>query len=257
MLSHIKTGNSLIIIQSDGTPAQVSTSHKHFDFIYQTVLASDPSQDDIEQMWEYIKPIRRIQRLLPDDSNVQLELSAEGVLTATIDRVAYEIPTDLAESINEVHKAKGDLLPFARFLKKLSENPRKETAEELWGFIKVCGMTLQEDGNFLAYKNVNVNFTSVYDDKTDNTPGTVVQMRRQDVEHDPDRTCSKGLHFAAWGYLSHYAPGRKTVLLSINPADVVSIPTDYNNMKGRACQYKVVREVTQPEELKGKAYLSD
>jgi hypothetical protein len=68
--------------------------------------------------------------------------------------------------------------------------------------------------------------------------------------HDPNQTCASGLHFAAWGYLQHYAPGRKTVLLSISPEDVVSIPTDYNNMKGRACRYKVLREVDQPEELK-------
>ena len=257
MLSHIKTGNCLIIVNPDGQPAQVETSHPYFKEIYATVLAERPSDEEIQAMWEYIRPIRRIERLLPVNSDVQLELTPTGELSATIDGTSYAIPTDLADTINEVYKAKGDLRPFALFLKKLSENPRKEVAQELWGFIIACGMTLQEDGNFLAYKNVNEDFTSPYDNKTKNDPGTVLRMRRQDVQHDSDITCSTGFHFAAWGYLKHYASGRKTVLLSISPADVVSIPSDYNNMKGRACAYTVLREVSQPEELKGKAYLSN
>jgi hypothetical protein len=255
MLPHIKTSNCLIITQADGQPAQVAVSHPHFNEIYATVLADRASEAELNQMWEYIRPIKRVQRLLPQDSEVQLDLSPEGVLTAVIDGSVYDVPTDLAQTINEVHKASGNLRPFALFLKKLSENPRKEVASELWGFIAACGMTLDEDGNFLAYKNVNEDFTSPYDNKTDNTPGTVLRMRRQDVQHDSHVTCSTGFHFAAWGYLKHYASGRKTVLLSVSPADVVSIPSDYNNMKGRACSYKILREVSQPEELKGKAYL--
>jgi hypothetical protein len=38
--------------------------------------------------------------------------------------------------------------------------------------------------------------------------------------------------------------GDKIVILEIDPADVVSIPTDYNNAKGRCCRYKVVGELT-------------
>ena len=39
------------------------------------------------------------------------------------------------------------------------------------------------------------------------------------------------------------------VILKINPRDVVSIPTDYNNTKGRTCRYEVVGEVgVNPED---------
>jgi hypothetical protein len=37
--------------------------------------------------------------------------------------------------------------------------------------------------------------------------------------------------------------GDRTVIVKINPADVVSIPSDYNDAKGRACRYEVVGEV--------------
>jgi len=33
------------------------------------------------------------------------------------------------------------------------------------------------------------------------------------------------------------------VIVKIDPADVVSIPSDYNNQKGRCCKYMVIREV--------------
>ena len=33
------------------------------------------------------------------------------------------------------------------------------------------------------------------------------------------------------------------MILKINPADVVSIPTDYNASKGRACRYEVIGEL--------------
>jgi hypothetical protein len=34
------------------------------------------------------------------------------------------------------------------------------------------------------------------------------------------------------------------MIVKINPADVVSIPSDYNNAKGRACRYEVIGEHT-------------
>ena len=35
------------------------------------------------------------------------------------------------------------------------------------------------------------------------------------------------------------------MIVKINPADVVSIPKDYNNTKGRACKYEVIAEYTE------------
>jgi hypothetical protein len=33
------------------------------------------------------------------------------------------------------------------------------------------------------------------------------------------------------------------MILKINPRDVVSIPSDYNNSKGRTCRYEVIDEL--------------
>jgi hypothetical protein len=42
--------------------------------------------------------------------------------------------------------------------------------------------------------------------------------------------------------LAHFG-GARTVIVKINPRDVVSIPTDYDNSKGRACRYEVIGEI--------------
>ena len=71
-------------------------------------------------------------------------------------------------------------------------------------------------------------------------------MRRNQVDEDKDRTCSYGLHFCSIAYLPHFLDSKdgKTMILKINPKDVVAIPADYNNTKGRTCRYEVVGEYT-------------
>ena len=60
-------------------------------------------------------------------------------------------------------------------------------------------------------------------------------MPRNAVDDRRHNTCSTGLHFCSWAYLPHYhgAQGR-VLVLKIDPANVVSIPSDYANAKGRA-----------------------
>jgi hypothetical protein len=67
-------------------------------------------------------------------------------------------------------------------------------------------------------------------------------MDRNQVNDDARQTCSAGLHFCSEGYLRNFG-GARVMILKINPRDVVSIPTDYDNSKGRACRYEVVGEV--------------
>ncbi len=50
------------------------------------------------------------------------------------------------------------------------------------------------------------------------------------------------LHFAAYDYAKNSYRGAHIVVVKINPADVVSIPNDYNNQKGRCCRYEVIGE---------------
>jgi hypothetical protein len=138
--------------------------------------------------------------------------------------------------------------PLVKFMENLLENPSKRSVDELYGFLEKNNLPITPDGHFLAYKKVRIDYKDVYSGTMDNSPGQVVTMPRNKVDDDKDRTCSAGLHFCSEGYLRHFG-GERTVIVKINPRDVVSIPSDYDNTKGRACQYEVVGEVgVNPED---------
>lgn len=148
--------------------------------------------------------------------------------------------------IMDMLKGGFDVNPLVNFLDNLYKNPSRRAVEELYGFLEYGKMPITEDGHFLAYKRVRSDYKSVHDGKTDNSIGAIVEMPRNQVDDRSDNTCSYGLHFCSHEYLRSFS-GEKVVILKINPADVVSIPTDYNNTKGRACRYEVVGELSEEE----------
>lgn len=249
MIPHIQTKMSVTYQQLDGTPKQVGTDHHNYNSIVEILRNETISEEVQERLTALADPLQQLFVAVKGYEKC-LQVDSSGMITFTSRGKSLVLPADLSLDLLEIHKEGNDITPFILFVDKLIQNPDQRIVSQLWGFIKVCGLCITPEGNFLAYKNVNSDFTSIYDGQTDNTPGTVLVMPRKHVNNDPTQTCSDGLHFAAWGYLRHYSSGGKTVLVSISPADVVSIPVDYSNQKGRACRYKIVREVAQPEELK-------
>lgn len=141
-----------------------------------------------------------------------------------------------------------DVTPFVLFMENLFQNPSKRAVDELYGFLEKNDLPITPDGHFLAYKKVRDDFKDVHTGTMDNSPGQVVEMERNRVDDNKDNTCSTGLHFCGMSYLSCFG-GHRTVIVKVNPRDVVSIPSDYNSAKGRACRYEVVGELgVDPEE---------
>ncbi|NBO98764.1 MAG: hypothetical protein EBU90_01370 [Proteobacteria bacterium] len=136
--------------------------------------------------------------------------------------------------------------PLVKFLENLMQNPSKRAVDELYGFLEAGELPITTDGCFLAYKNVRSDYRDIHSGKFDNSIGKTCEMPRNQVCDDKDLTCSSGLHFCSIKYLPHFrdSDGGKTIILKINPADVVSIPSDYNNTKGRTCKYEVVADYT-------------
>lgn len=154
----------------------------------------------------------------------------------------YIIPPLLATRITQMFKEGFSTEPLIKFLSNLMENPSKIAQNELYGFIEACQLPITADGHFLAYKMVRNNFKDIYSGSMDNSVGQVLTMPRDSVDDNRNHTCSRGLHFCSEGYLGHYGTCNvdQVVIVKINPRDVVSIPSDYNNAKGRACRYEVV-----------------
>lgn len=135
-----------------------------------------------------------------------------------------------------------DVQPMFNFLQNLFSNPSKRAVDELFGFLEVCKLPITSDGCFLAYKRVRNDYKDVHSGTLDNSVGNVLSMPRNAVDDDRNRTCSAGLHFCSYDYLKHFS-GERIMVLKINPADVVSIPADYNDTKGRTWRYEVVDEL--------------
>lgn len=122
------------------------------------------------------------------------------------------------------------------FLGRVKNNPNPGSIEQLWRFLKTHDLILLPDGRMIAYKYVRADFKDQYSGTMDNSVGKEVTMPRESVTYDPNQTCSSGLHFASWEYLSS-KPNIVEVLVC--PSDVVSIPTDAKDMKARCCKYFV------------------
>lgn len=160
----------------------------------------------------------------------------------------------LANRVSELFRNGFDVGPLCRFMENLEANPSKRAVDELYGFLEACSLPITEDGYFLAYKMIRGDYTDLYSGTMDNSVGAIVSMSRNKVDDEKTRTCSQGLHFASRHYVESggYGAahrGNRLVVLKINPANVVSIPVDYNNSKGRACEYEILEEIEWSEEI--------
>jgi hypothetical protein len=72
-----------------------------------------------------------------------------------------------------------------------------------------------------------------------------------------DLVASYGVNHIDTAAMYGSSEDHRIVLVKVSATDVVSIPTDYNNMKGRACKYQIYKEIEVPEELKYRSAVYD
>lgn len=128
--------------------------------------------------------------------------------------------------------------PLLNFLGRLLQNPSKRAIEELYRFCEHKHLPITAEGKLLAYKGVNGDYTDCHTRKFSNRPGSTLQMKRNDVDDDARRACSNGFHVGSLEYATSFGP--KTVIVEVDPADVVSVPFDCSGQKMRVCKYRVV-----------------
>jgi hypothetical protein len=151
----------------------------------------------------------------------------------------------LANRMIEMYQDGFPIEPMIRFMENLMANPSKRSVDQVYGFLEKNSLPITEDGFFLAFKRVNHSYLDIHSGTIDNSVGKIVEMDRNLVDDNPDSHCSTGLHFCSESYLGSFGSANEPVMiLKINPADVVSIPTDYNGAKGRCMKYEVVAEVS-------------
>ena len=142
-----------------------------------------------------------------------------------------------------------DIQPLMHFLDKVMQNPSMRSRNQLWRFVSTNNIAITPDGNLLFFKKVKDNYYDVHTGRSNQyTVGSTHTMPRHEVDDDPERTCSTGLHVCSYEYLRSFG-GDRTLMCEVSPADVVSVPIDYHNTKVRVSSLRVLREVENPEPL--------
>jgi len=222
-------GSTFITVMMNGATHTINADHPHYNAIRDAVRIKDHVEAE---------RLINIKRAVETYAGDRVRVVGNQVFYGDM-----EVKGSVVNRILAMISEGFDADPMVRFLENLMANPSKRAVDELYGFLEATKLPITEDGCFLAYKKVNDNYRDFYTGKMDNSVGQILEMPRNQVDDDKDQTCSHGLHFCSLSYLPHYHGGAGRVLIvKINPADVVSIPSDYNNAKGRACRYEVVDE---------------
>lgn len=136
------------------------------------------------------------------------------------------------------------------FILAVADNPFITDKKELAKYLLNGDYEITEDGYLLAYKSVNTDYTSHYDNKTMHKVGDVVEVK--DYDSNSMNLCSQGLHFATKSYITGMYAGKKgrIIMVKIHPSDIIAIPQEANNTKGRCRKYEVVEDFRLDKELK-------
>lgn len=245
---------SQVTVVIGSKPHVVSKSHPMFQRVVDAIKANE---------WETVDNIIDPKKVVLEYGNGNIAVEGDKLFWK-----GEEFHSSLSVRMIRMLQDGFDIKPMVAFMENLMLNPSKRAVTELYGFLEKNNLPITPDGNFLAYKKVRQDYKDVYSEKVLNKPAvymndtdkeyiktvqngvkveivdgiTTVSMERNKVDDDQNRTCSTGLHFCSRDYLNHFG-GERIVIVKINPRDVVSIPTDYNDSKGRACRYGVIDEI--------------
>lgn len=230
---------AVLVVVRDNQPLSIDKSHKNFAKIQAALEAGD---------WQNVLDFIDMKNTLTKYSNGRVVVE-EGVVTLDGEKVHGKLVDRLVNLLLEENSQA--LESLTNFMDKCDENPDHRVVTRIYDFMAHNDLRTDKDGYVLAYKVVKNNYLDKYTGTMDNSPGKTVLMKRNKVNPRDNETCSFGLHVAAKKYIPSYgspslhAGGDRVVLCRVHPKDFVSIPTDYNSMKARVCEYTVLKDVTE------------
>jgi len=253
---YIVQGSNITVVIGT-TPHTVSKSHIAYNKLLNAIKAGE---------WETVQDIIEPKQVVLDFGQGNVSIQGDKIFWK-----GREMHNALTKRMVAMIQEDFPVDPLVAFMENLMENPSKRAVNELYGFLEKNTLPITSDGCFLAYKKVRQDYLDVHSGTVLNKPAvymtdedrstleeaagknnevtvevvndvTVVSMERNLVDDDQNRTCSTGLHFCSKDYLSVFG-GERIVILKINPRDVVSIPNDYNDSKGRCARYEIVDEI--------------
>lgn len=249
MINSIITPTSISLI-IDNVHRVIDDTHCHF-YAVKDALVRYGEATTVYDEQEILDEIRDLV-----DIRTFIARVTEGRVEVSDNEVRFDgVPVKgvIAERLIHIIREGLDVRPLARFLDRVSNNPIVTARDEIYLFLESGNMPITDDGCFLAFKKVKGDYSSSHSGPDGklfyNHIGTIPTLPREECNTDRNETCASGLHFCSFQYLPDFGLGEESrvVIVKVAPEDVVAIPYDYNNSKGRAWRYAIVGEVPESE----------
>lgn len=240
---YIVNDSSIVVHYNDGETFILDSTHDEYDSAKDLIMNGK---------------VEDFKKLLIDIMDAIANMSKEEfyIDNDTLYYLGVPIKSSVGKLYVQKHNEGNGIEAIQAFIRNVQANPYKQSkasVEELYDFLSNTGMPLTADGCFLAYKYVKKDYKDSHTGTVEHVIGESLPVLGEG-EFDPDRnqTCSKGYHFCAYKYLGSYNKSNyfRLLLVKVNPKDVVAIPTDYNNMKGRAVTYEILDEIIECTPIK-------
>lgn len=236
-----RDGSANLTVFLDGNMHVADDAHPHFEELVNAAVAGD-GETFLNLIDASVRAAERFENLSERVSVANSRVYFDG---DEIDDVyAEQIIRFLEDDVE-------DWKPLVNFYEKAFTNTDAHTRENLARWLNATGgFTIADNGNIIGYKGLSQDMTSIHsgpgivngknmNGHLPNQPGSVVEMARSKVTHDPAVGCAAGLHVGTWEYARSF--GSVVVEVEVNPRDVVSVPTDCSGQKMRVSRYEVVR----------------
>lgn len=241
-------GNVVAFIPGDPMPLAAHSSHPNYERIVALLQGSDPAipVEDFRRLFDVAQAVadkfaRLSERVTVSGGHVYFD--------------GDEVHTSLTKAIIRfLDGDEDDWRPLVSFFENVQANPNVHSREQLYDWLEAHDFTLSRDGMIVGYKGVmkddNGDLVSVHSGRAivdgnvvsghiPNAVGSVVEMPRSEVMHDPSQACSRGLHVATFSFAQSWSRNGAMLKVLVNPRDVCSVPTDGGGQKVRVCRYKV------------------
>lgn len=238
-LDYIVTSKSITLMYRDRTCKYDQTSELY------TMVKHACAHEDYTFLLRLIKPVDYINENIPEFTVdvTKLVVTVNGV------EFPYQYSNLIISEMNkDIHnKQNPDLQNLMNFFARcVQHNISTDVVIQMYEFLKHNDIVILPDGSIQGWKYLHKRDDIYLDDYSKtivNTEGSYVSMPREEVDSDPNQTCSKGLHIGAWGYVKEHSSIAKVI---VNPEDVVSVPIDYEGMKLRCCKYYIHEILDNP-----------
>lgn len=237
-------------------PQTIASSHPSYEKIVQLLISGSEDVEAIQALAAPAQAVSKVFKRLSDRFGYRsgsLLFDGEPLAGALADHIIKIIENDGTET---------DYSNFVKFAEKLYTNPSKDSIEHLFAFISKHGISITDDGDFIAFKGVRhdgksshagygiVDGVEFEHANLQNDVGSIIEVPRSKVDPDRNVACSVGLHVGSFAYASSFAP--RLLRAKVNPRDVVSVPSDHQDAKIRVSRYEVVEE--SAEDYKAPSY---